>query len=109
MTGRNATRLAWSLAGLTVAILLAALLFLILSFDTPLREESFGFRGWGLILAAAFAIAGGVGFDPAAADRGSGLQGLADRLAALGGELRVRSTVGAGTTILGTLPVERTP
>ncbi|HEV2950575.1 MAG TPA: phytoene desaturase, partial [Actinomycetota bacterium] len=37
------------------------------------------------------------------------VEALADRLAALGGELRVRSTVGAGTTILGTLPVERTP
>jgi signal transduction histidine kinase len=51
----------------------------------------------------------GKGFDLDAAERGTGLQGIADRLAALGGEFDVRSTVGAGTTILGTLPVEGTP
>jgi signal transduction histidine kinase len=50
----------------------------------------------------------GQGFDPGAAERGSGLQGIADRLAALGGELVVRSASGAGTTVLGTLPVEVT-
>ena len=48
----------------------------------------------------------GKGFDPAAAERGSGLQGIADRLAALGGRLEVRSTPGSGTTIIGTLPAE---
>jgi signal transduction histidine kinase len=48
----------------------------------------------------------GRGFDPAAAERGSGLQGIADRLAALGGTLTVRSAPGAGTTIAGSLPVE---
>ena len=58
MTGRNATRLAWSLGGLILAILLVAATFLILGLDTPPPEESFGFRGWGLILSAAFAIAG---------------------------------------------------
>ncbi len=58
MTGRNATRLAWSLGGLILAILLAAATFLILGLDTPPPEDSFGFRGWGLILSAAFAIAG---------------------------------------------------
>jgi signal transduction histidine kinase len=36
--------------------------------------------------------------------RGSGLQGIADRLAALGGSVEIRSTPGAGTTITGTLP-----
>ena len=51
----------------------------------------------------------GLGFDPGTAERGSGLQGIADRLAALGGELTVRSTVGAGTTIRGTLPMEAAP
>ncbi len=35
---------------------------------------------------------------------GSGLRGLADRLAALGGDLRVSSGPGAGTTLLATLP-----
>jgi signal transduction histidine kinase len=47
----------------------------------------------------------GIGFDPAAASRGSGLQGIADRLAALGGELDVRSAPGDGTTVAGRLPV----
>ena len=35
---------------------------------------------------------------------GTGLRGLADRLAALGGELTVTSTPGAGTTIVARLP-----
>jgi signal transduction histidine kinase len=47
----------------------------------------------------------GVGFDPSAASRGSGLQGIADRLAALGGELDVRSASGSGATVAGRLPV----
>ena len=47
----------------------------------------------------------GVGSDPDAAKRGSGLQGIADRLAALGGELTIRSSLGVGTTILGSVPV----
>jgi signal transduction histidine kinase len=51
----------------------------------------------------------GIGFDPAAASRGSGLQGIADRLAALGGELDVRSAPGDGTTVSGRLPVEVAP
>jgi signal transduction histidine kinase len=37
--------------------------------------------------------------------RGTGLQGMADRLAAAGGSLRVRSAPGTGTTIHGRLPV----
>jgi signal transduction histidine kinase len=41
------------------------------------------------------------GADPA---RGSGLAGLEDRLAALGGSMRVESTAGAGTTVIGELP-----
>ena len=47
----------------------------------------------------------GIGFDPTTASRGSGLQGIADRIAALGGELDVRSAPGAGTTVAGRLPV----
>jgi signal transduction histidine kinase len=46
----------------------------------------------------------GVGFDPASAGRGSGLQGMADRLDAVGGSLDVRSAPGAGTTIVGRVP-----
>jgi signal transduction histidine kinase len=47
----------------------------------------------------------GAGFDPGALGYGTGLQGMADRLAALGGELRVDSEVGGGTTLHGRLPV----
>ncbi|HUF58234.1 MAG TPA: histidine kinase [Actinomycetota bacterium] len=47
----------------------------------------------------------GAGFDPSTSSYGTGLQGIADRLAALDGELEVRSSVGAGTTVAGTLPV----
>jgi signal transduction histidine kinase len=47
----------------------------------------------------------GGGFDPAAAAGGTGLQGMADRLAAVGGTLSVRSAPGQGTTISGSLPL----
>jgi signal transduction histidine kinase len=47
----------------------------------------------------------GAGFDTAEATCGTGLQGMADRLAAVGGTLRVDSAPGSGTTISGTLPV----
>ena len=46
----------------------------------------------------------GVGFDAGAGSYGTGLQGIADRLAALGGALAVASTPGSGTTITGSLP-----
>jgi len=49
----------------------------------------------------------GVGFDPAAKSYGSGLQGMADRLAALSGDLAVRSAPGAGTRVTGRLPAHR--
>ena len=49
----------------------------------------------------------GVGFDQATTPLGSGLQNMADRLAALGGELHVRSSPGAGTSVDGRLPVGR--
>jgi signal transduction histidine kinase len=48
----------------------------------------------------------GRGFDPAVSTYGTGLQGMADRLAALGGALSVRSAPGTGTTIAGAVPVE---
>ena len=47
----------------------------------------------------------GAGFDTAATRHGTGLQGMADRLAALGGALQVRSQPGHGTTLTGQLPV----
>ena len=46
---------------------------------------------------------GSGGADPT----GSGLQGLADRLAASGGRLRVDSTRGAGTTVIARLPASQ--
>ena len=48
----------------------------------------------------------GSGFDPATTSYGSGLRGMADRLAALDGALEVRSTPGRGTTIRGRVPIE---
>ena len=54
----------------------------------------------------AFAVEdNGVGFDPVATRFGTGMQGMSDRLAALGGELRVTSTPGAGTLVEGQVPV----
>jgi signal transduction histidine kinase len=47
----------------------------------------------------------GAGFDPTVAEHGHGFVNMRDRLGAFGGELRVTSTEGAGTTIRGTLPV----
>jgi len=47
----------------------------------------------------------GTGFDTVTTRRGTGLQGMADRLAALGGALQVRSRPGHGTTLSGVLPV----
>ena len=47
----------------------------------------------------------GTGFDTATTRHGTGLQGMADRLAALGGALHVRSRPGEGTTLSGELPV----
>ncbi len=50
----------------------------------------------------------GRGFDPGATGYGTGLQGIADRLAALDGSLDVRSRPGSGTTITGRVPVPPT-
>ena len=47
----------------------------------------------------------GRGFDPGAVISGSGLQGMADRLAAVGGSLEIRSAPGQGTTVAGHVPV----
>jgi signal transduction histidine kinase len=48
----------------------------------------------------------GHGFDASVMSYGTGLQGVADRVAALGGSFHVRSAPGAGTTIQGALPVD---
>jgi signal transduction histidine kinase len=47
----------------------------------------------------------GTGFDTTTARHGTGLQGMTDRLAALGGTLAIRSQPGHGTTLTGQLPV----
>jgi signal transduction histidine kinase len=43
----------------------------------------------------------GHGFDPVVTPRGTGVQGMIDRLDAIGGTLEVRSTPGRGTTVSG--------
>jgi signal transduction histidine kinase len=47
----------------------------------------------------------GRGFDPGETRYGTGLQGIADRLASLDGSLRVEAQPGSGTTVTGTIPV----
>jgi signal transduction histidine kinase len=47
----------------------------------------------------------GVGFDPNVTAYGTGLQGMADRLDAIGGSIAVDSQPGAGTVVTGTVPV----
>jgi signal transduction histidine kinase len=46
----------------------------------------------------------GVGFELAHIRHGTGIQGMTDRLAAVGGTLRIRSQPGHGTTVSGALP-----
>jgi signal transduction histidine kinase len=46
----------------------------------------------------------GDGFDPGSTRRGSGLEGMADRLDAIGGTLEVQSRPGMGTTVTGRVP-----
>jgi signal transduction histidine kinase len=48
----------------------------------------------------------GVGFETAIAKKGAGLTNMADRLDALGGSLKVKSSPNGGTTVSGTLPVD---
>ena len=47
----------------------------------------------------------GLGFDPSSTGYGTGLQGMADRLDAIGGTLEIRSRPGSGTTVTGRVPV----
>ena len=48
----------------------------------------------------------GHGFDPSTTDHGTGLQGMADRLDAIGGSIEVDSAPGQGTRVVGRLPIE---
>lgn len=47
----------------------------------------------------------GRGFDASRRHAGTGLQGIADRLDALGGTFRIESSPGAGTTVSGGVPI----
>ena len=51
----------------------------------------------------------GRGFDPSLTGYGTGLQGMADRLAALDGSLDVLSTPGEGTRVVGSVPAAGAP
>jgi signal transduction histidine kinase len=46
----------------------------------------------------------GRGFDPESAERGSGLQGMVDRIDAVGGTLTIESRPGHGTVVRGAVP-----
>jgi signal transduction histidine kinase len=48
----------------------------------------------------------GRGFDPATANGGFGLTGMRERVELAGGELRIDSTPGEGTTVSATIPLE---
>jgi signal transduction histidine kinase len=48
----------------------------------------------------------GRGFDPDSNMNGTGLQGMADRLDAIGGTFDVTSAPGTGTTVTGRVPVD---
>lgn len=49
----------------------------------------------------------GKGFDPATHAAGVGLTNMTDRLGAVGGTLRVESTLGGGTKVTGAIPLKR--
>ncbi|MEX0790487.1 MAG: sensor histidine kinase, partial [Actinomycetota bacterium] len=48
----------------------------------------------------------GSGFDTGATHDGSGLQNMADRVAALGGGVRVTSSAGGPTRVTGWVPIQ---
>ncbi|MDP9283443.1 MAG: GAF domain-containing sensor histidine kinase, partial [Actinomycetota bacterium] len=49
----------------------------------------------------------GPGLDPARTTFGAGLTNMRDRLEAIGGDLRIESTLGQGTRVVGTIPLVR--
>ena len=56
--------------------------------------------------AISFSVADdGVGFDSATDGNGTGIQGMRDRIAVLGGDVTIESSPGAGTTVRGRIPV----
>jgi signal transduction histidine kinase len=51
----------------------------------------------------------GRGFDPAGRSYGTGLQGIIDRLDAIGGTVTIESEPGTGTSVSGRVPLEGAP
>jgi signal transduction histidine kinase len=51
----------------------------------------------------------GVGFEVTQGSYGTGLQGMVDRVDAIGGRLEVRSSLGSGTTVQGSVPIASAP
>ncbi|MDQ3209818.1 MAG: sensor histidine kinase, partial [Actinomycetota bacterium] len=51
----------------------------------------------------------GRGFDIAATSQGTGLQGIVDRIDAIGGTLVIESSPGVGTSVSGSVPGDTTP
>jgi signal transduction histidine kinase len=49
----------------------------------------------------------GRGFETAGSTYGTGLQGMADRLDAVGGSLTIRSSPGTGAVVRGEIPVSK--
>jgi signal transduction histidine kinase len=49
----------------------------------------------------------GKGFDTSAPTRGTGLQGMVDRMEAVRGRLRIDSGTGRGTTVVGVIPIPK--
>ena len=49
----------------------------------------------------------GAGLDPARTTFGAGLTNMRDRLEAVAGDLRIDSSLGRGTSVVGTIPLER--
>jgi signal transduction histidine kinase len=47
----------------------------------------------------------GVGFDPSANGRGTGVQGIRDRISVFGGDATIESSPGRGTTVRGRVPI----
>ncbi len=105
--------LAWALWALTLAGLITPLVFQLTGHGS---SELSGEPGdWAPFVAVHLAETDGhltfevqddgAGFDPSTTSYGTGLQGMADRLSALGGDLQVRTAPGRGTTVEGRLPV----
>jgi signal transduction histidine kinase len=55
---RRTAALAWVVGGISLALITASVVFLILALPAPLPEASFGFRGFGVVIAVSFGTVG---------------------------------------------------